>query len=60
MNLPIHSDNLLPRGKQVGKYIHIRHRVYGVQQVEIWKRFIGPYYLWQETRIIKNPTVNRK
>ncbi len=62
MQIPVHKDNLLSRlrVKQVGKYIHVTIWYYGDKHVEIWKKFLGPYYLWQETKVIKTPKVKRK
>jgi len=59
MNLPVHRSNLLPRGKQVGKYIHIRHSCECGRTVEIWKRFFWFWYIWQETRVIDTPKIKR-
>lgn len=44
MNIPVHKNNLLPRGKQVDNYIIIEHSYYGEYFVEVWKRFFGSYY----------------
>lgn len=49
MEMPVHRDNLLPRGRQVGKFIVIIHMGdYYRGQVEVWKQWIGPFYLFQE------------
>jgi len=54
MQLPVHKENLLPRGKRIGKYIYITHKGdYAPGWVEVWKHFFGPWYYWKETRIPK-------
>lgn len=56
MNIfPVHRNNLLPRGKQIGKYIHIRHSYYGEQMLDVWKHFFGPWYYWEETKKLDLP-----
>jgi len=58
MNLPVHKSNLLPRGKQVGKCIYIVHTGdYVRDQTEIWKRWFGSWYLWEET--VKTSELNK-
>jgi len=56
MQIPVHISNLVPRGKRVNKnYIHIRHSYYGEQLLEVWRRLIGSYYIWKETRKLDLP-----
>jgi len=55
-NWPVHKDNLLPRGRRVNKdYILIEHSGDYVRGwTEVWKRLIGPHYIWKETRKTKS------
>jgi len=49
MQIPVHKSNLIPRGKEVEGFILIDHSYYEHRYLEVWKQFIGPFYLHQTT-----------
>ncbi len=62
MNIPVHKSNLIPsvfNSEETENFIFVEHWYYDNHFLEIWKKLIGPFYLYQTTvNLDKYPDVD--